>query len=148
MTPGHLAGRLHPPTGGVTSQKDLCLRAFFFLMLETKKAQKSGEQEKNGQSMGKPGERNRQQKRRIGFFALFFSYFLDFLDFSILWLADAMAKIKSSQRGCSSKGAKGIPTKGIGKTHRKSRFSGYFQGVSGCVQGAFPYALSGYALSG
>ena len=25
-------------------------------------------------------------------------------------------------------------------------FSGYFQGGSGCFQGVFPYALSGYAL--
>ena len=38
-------------------------------------------------------------------------------------------------------------SKGIGKKYWKSQvFSGYFQEVSVCFQGVFPYALSGYAL--
>ena len=59
------------------------------------------------------------------------------------------------------KGAKGIPTKGIGKKILKVTnfrvFSGCFQGIfreflgtfrvfSGCFQGVFPYVLSGYAI--
>ena len=51
------------------------------------------------------------------------------------------------------KGAKGIPTKGIGKTYWKSRHAGYFQGIFGGFQGIFrvisgcsSLCLSGYAL--
>ena len=47
------------------------------------------------------------------------------------------------------KGAKGIPTKGIGKSAESHEFQGVFRVFSVILiefQGIFPHALSGYAL--
>ena len=57
----------------------------------------------------------------------------------------------ATPRWTQMEGCKGhMPTKGIGRTYRSHEFQGCFQDVfrvvSGCFQGVFPYALSGYAL--